>query len=92
MTTERIDLARALCEAYARNSGNDFKDHFNTRAAVIWMGQALEEVGVAELIEAAKDEQAQACGNFKAKSCGHDGYCICPGNRLRAVLVRVGAP
>ncbi len=45
---------------------------------------------IAELIEAAKDEQAQTCGNFAAKSCGHDHFCICPANRLRAALARVG--
>lgn len=59
MTTERIDvLARAICETYARNSGNNFKDHFDTRAAVYWMAQALDEVGVAELIEADHEYEA----------------------------------
>lgn len=47
-------LSRAICEAYARNSGNNLKEHFNTRAATIWMQQALDEVGVVDLIDAAE--------------------------------------
>ncbi len=46
-------LAVALFEAYSRASGNPPDAHFDRNAAEQWMAQALEEVGVAELIRAA---------------------------------------
>ncbi len=47
-------LAVALFEAYSRNGGNPPDAHFDRNAAEQWMQQALVEVGVAELIEAAE--------------------------------------
>ena len=35
-------FARRVCQEYAANSGNNFREHFNTAAAVQWMRQALE--------------------------------------------------
>lgn len=61
-------LARAVFEAYSRNGGNPPDAHFDRNAAEQWMAQALEEVGVAELIEVG------------AKVAAHD-YTFMPGTQ-----------
>jgi hypothetical protein len=39
------------------------------------------------LLRALKDVEAQGCGNFKDKSCGHPFYCNCPFEAARAAIV-----
>ena len=48
---QRVEvLAKALFAAYSQNSGNPPEFHRDRRAAEQWMGQALVECGVADLI------------------------------------------
>lgn len=46
-TTELSELAKKLFEAYSRNSGNPPDCHHDRNAAEQWMGQAMEECGLA---------------------------------------------
>ena len=55
-------LAVALFEAYSRNSGNPPDCHYDRNAAEQLMAQALNECGVAKLIEALSFYTA-ICGN-----------------------------
>jgi hypothetical protein len=54
MDAKNPPLAVALFEAYSRNCGNPPDCHYDRNAAEQWMAQALDECGVAEMIEAAK--------------------------------------
>lgn len=41
-------LAWRICVAYARNGGNNFRDHCEAEAAVQWMAEALKENGLTD--------------------------------------------
>lgn len=50
---QKVDsLAKAVFEAYSRNSGNPPECHRDRNAAEQWMTQALEEIGITRAIEA----------------------------------------
>ena len=44
-------LGKAVFEAFSRNGGNPPECHFDRNAAEQWMAEALQEVGVSDLIE-----------------------------------------
>jgi hypothetical protein len=80
MSGGKVDvLAVALFEAYSRNSGNPPDCHYDRNAAEQWMEQALLEVGVAELIEAA--EYAYPPGDYSQDAHGF---------AVRAALAHIG--
>ena len=83
-------LARRMCEAYARNSGNNLRNHFDTVAAVAWMAMALMETGVAELIAAAQElDAAQAHYDaIDAPGGKRTDRLDAARNRLRAALAQ----
>ena len=42
-----------------------------------------------ELVVALEDILNMQGGNFKAKSCGHDGYCVCPWDNANALIKKI---
>lgn len=77
-------LAIALFEAYSRNCGHNPDEHFDRNAAEQWMAQSIEEVGVAELIEAVSN--ARRLAREGASGAEHSAAAA----RVTAAIVRCG--
>lgn len=42
----------------------------------------------ADLLEALEDMLNQGCGEYQKKSCGHNFYCVCPGDKAVAAIAK----